>query len=108
VATRAHSADDAQHGVPTVYSPLALVVRRAPVTAPYEIVRHTREPSVRKPIFNRLPGVRVIGRHTALGDALVTGEIFLRLLPLLAALGIVTLRQALDASRETYRARLTY
>jgi DNA polymerase III subunit epsilon len=53
-------------------------------------------------------GVSVIGRHTALGDALVTGEIFLRLLPLLAEHGIVTLGQALDASRETYLARLQY
>jgi DNA polymerase-3 subunit epsilon len=53
-------------------------------------------------------GVPVIGRHTALGDALVEGEVFLRLLTLLAERGIVTLRQALDASRETYYARLQY
>ena len=53
-------------------------------------------------------GVSVIGRHTALGDALVTGEIFLKLIPLLAEQGIVTLGQALDASRETFHARLQY
>ena len=53
-------------------------------------------------------GLRVIGRHTALGDALVTGDIFLKLLPLLAERGILTLGQALDASRETYYARLQY
>jgi len=53
-------------------------------------------------------GVRVIGRHTALGDALVTGEVLLRLLPLLAERGIVTLGQALQASRATYLARLQY
>jgi DNA polymerase-3 subunit epsilon len=53
-------------------------------------------------------GVDVLGRHTALGDAMVTGEIFLKLLQLLAELGIVTLGQALDASRETYYVRLQY
>jgi DNA polymerase III subunit epsilon len=53
-------------------------------------------------------GVNVTGRHTALGDALVTGEIFLRLIPLLAQQDIVTLAQALDASRETYYVRLKY
>ncbi|MGH8690846.1 MAG: exonuclease domain-containing protein [Burkholderiales bacterium] len=53
-------------------------------------------------------GVRIIGRHTALGDALLTGEIFLKLIPLLAERGVVTLGQALEASRETYYARLQY
>jgi len=53
-------------------------------------------------------GVRLIGRHTALGDALLTGEIFLKLVPLLAERGVLTLRQALETSRETYYARLQY
>jgi DNA polymerase-3 subunit epsilon len=52
--------------------------------------------------------VSVVGRHTALGDALVTAEIFLKLLPLLAGKGVSTLGEALAASRETYFARLQY
>jgi DNA polymerase-3 subunit epsilon len=51
-------------------------------------------------------GVDVVGRHTALGDALVTGEVFVRLLDVLQGQGITTLGQALEASRTTYQARL--
>jgi len=51
-------------------------------------------------------GVGVVGRHTALGDALMTGEVFVRLLTLLQQRGIETLGEALDASRATYQARL--
>ena len=36
-------------------------------------------------------GIRQMGRHTALGDAIMTGEIFLRMIPLLAEQGIRTL-----------------
>ncbi|MBL8397022.1 MAG: DNA polymerase III subunit epsilon [Candidatus Accumulibacter sp.] len=53
-------------------------------------------------------GVSVFGRHTALGDAMVTGEVFLKMLPLLAEMGITTLRQAREASQHTYHARIKY
>jgi DNA polymerase-3 subunit epsilon len=53
-------------------------------------------------------GLPAIGRHTALGDAHLTGEIFLHLLPLLAAQGITTLHAAQAASQATHLARLHY
>jgi DNA polymerase-3 subunit epsilon len=53
-------------------------------------------------------GISVIGRHTALGDAITTGEIFLKLIPLLADMGIHTLKEARAASQRTYYARLKY
>jgi DNA polymerase-3 subunit epsilon len=53
-------------------------------------------------------GVAVVGRHTALGDAIVTGEVFLRMLPLLADMGVTTLGQARAASQRTPYARIHY
>lgn len=44
-------------------------------------------------------GINVSGRHTALGDALVTAEIFARLLPLLGQRGIVTFGDAVEFSQ---------
>ncbi|MBU8848367.1 MAG: hypothetical protein KOO64_02435, partial [Desulfobacterales bacterium] len=53
-------------------------------------------------------GVNIIGRHTALGDAIATAEIFLKLVPILNSNGILTLKDAVKASQKTYYARLKY
>jgi DNA polymerase-3 subunit epsilon len=53
-------------------------------------------------------GVDATGRHAALRDAMVTAEVFLKLVPLLADKGIHTLGQAREAARKTYYARLKY
>ncbi|THF60526.1 3'-5' exonuclease [Pseudothauera rhizosphaerae] len=48
------------------------------------------------------------GRHTALADAVVTAEVLIKLIPLLAERGIRTLRDAREAAEKTYYARLKY
>jgi DNA polymerase-3 subunit epsilon len=53
-------------------------------------------------------GVVVTKRHDALGDAIATGEIFLKMIPLLNEKGIYTLKDALIGSQRTYYARLKY
>jgi len=53
-------------------------------------------------------GIATAQRHHALSDAATTAEVFLRLLPLLARRGIVTLGQALTASRQSPYARVKY
>jgi DNA polymerase-3 subunit epsilon len=53
-------------------------------------------------------GIKLLGRHTALGDAIVTGEVFLKLIPLLAEQGIHTLKEAREAAQQTYYALIEY
>lgn len=50
-------------------------------------------------------GIEVEGRHTALGDSLVTAGIFLRMVQMLEARGVRTLRQAIDASNQVAHVR---
>ena len=50
-------------------------------------------------------GIEVEGRHTALGDSIVTARVFCKLLPRLEARGITTLGHALDASARIRRER---
>ncbi len=69
---------------------------------------HPQQESHRLEAIAERLGVAVLGRHTALGDALVTAEVFLRMLPLLKAAGILTLGQAIEASKKTYLARVSY
>jgi DNA polymerase-3 subunit epsilon len=53
-------------------------------------------------------GIEIHDRHTAMGDATLTGEIFLKLIPLLESMGLRTLKEVREASKKTYYARLKY
>ena len=66
-----------------------------------EVLHPKQESHALEAIAERL-GVSVVARHTALGDALVTGEVFLRMIPLLAAHGIHTLGDARTAAEKIY------
>ncbi|HOE40550.1 MAG TPA: exonuclease domain-containing protein [Rhodoferax sp.] len=71
-------------------------------------VVHPNQESHRLEMIAERFNITVLGRHTALGDAMVTAEVLLRLIPLLQAMGITTLRQAREASQKTFYARLKY
>lgn len=52
--------------------------------------------------------VTVVGRHTALGDSIVTAEVLLKLIPLLEAHEIYTLADAIAASSQSRYAKVAY
>jgi DNA polymerase-3 subunit epsilon len=71
-------------------------------------VLHPEQESHRLEAIAERLGVPVLGRHTALGDAMVTAEVLVKMLPLLRERGLVTLGQVLEASRATWLARVQY
>ncbi|MCW5699508.1 MAG: exonuclease [Rhodospirillales bacterium] len=50
-------------------------------------------------------GIEIRGRHTALGDSLVTAGVFLRMLDVLEARGVRTLNEAIEASNKIVEVR---
>jgi DNA polymerase III subunit epsilon len=71
-------------------------------------VAHPNQESHKLDVILERLGIQIETRHNALDDALATGEAFLKLVPLLEEKGIVTIRQALEASAKTYFARVKY
>ena len=71
-------------------------------------VIHPHQESHRLEAIAERMNITVLGRHTALGDAMVTAEVFLRMIALLAEMGIHTLGQAREAAQKTHFARLKY
>lgn len=72
-----------------------------------QVVHPRQESHTLEAIAARL-GVAIIGRHSALGDAIVTAEVFLKMIPLLAEKGLRTLGDAREEARRTLYARLRY
>ncbi|NMF87288.1 3'-5' exonuclease [Aromatoleum petrolei] len=71
-------------------------------------VIHPNQESHRLEAIAERLNLPILGRHTALGDAIVTAEVFLKMIPLLATMGIRTLRQAREAAEKSYYARVKY
>ncbi|MDD3018922.1 MAG: exonuclease domain-containing protein [Comamonas sp.] len=72
------------------------------------VVAHPHQTSHRLEALAERFGLNIMGRHTALGDAMVTAEVWLCLLEQLEKMGIHTLGQARAAAQQTYYARLKY
>lgn len=72
-----------------------------------EVIHPAQDSHRLEAIAQRL-GVPIEARHNALGDALITAEVFLRMLGLLADAGIRTLGEAREAAAKTRSARVQY
>ena len=71
-------------------------------------VAHPNQESHKLDVILERLGITIETRHNAIDDSLATAEVFLKLVPVLAEKGIFTLRQALEASQQTYYARIKY
>lgn len=86
------------------------VVFRQPVidTLLLSAVAYPNQPHHSLEASMELLGVCIEHRHSAYSDAVATAEVFLKLLPLLELQGVVTLGQAIEASKKTPYAHLRY
>jgi DNA polymerase-3 subunit epsilon len=73
-----------------------------------ELVVHPNQTDKSLEAMAQRLGVTVSGRHTALGDALATAEVFLALIPLLGERGIRTVREAQAACDKLAMAQVKY
>ena len=71
------------------------------------VIHPTQKDHSLEAIAERL-GINITGRHTSLGDAMLTGEIFLKQISLLADQGIITFGEARRAAEKTFHTRINY
>lgn len=83
----------------TVFSNLVLDTLLMNVFLEHESENHSLDS-----IAERM-GIRIEGRHTALGDSIATARVFLKMLNRLEARGITALRQVVDASAKIEHVR---
>jgi hypothetical protein len=73
-----------------------------------EVFEQRVDPQRSLPVAAVLPAFHAFAQDTALGDVVVTAEVFVKMLPLLQAQGIHTLGQAVAAAQQTPLARVKY